>query len=184
MLVGSGNNAYEWNDAWAKIPNQESAAAGWSHHGVVVTEAGHVITLHQGDLTMLAFDKDGGLLRSWPLGLNEAHGMTLVKEGDTEYLVDCGQWTKEAARRRLRVPSRSEASLGSSRQDDADRGGSHEPPRARPGDLPGGRLHANVGCGQRRASWRQRRRMGSRRLRPNPNPPTDRDGRREDSGRG
>ena len=61
-----------------------------------MTEAGNVITLHQGDLTVLVFDKDGGLLRSWPLGLNEAHGLTLVKDGDTEYL-----WIADNGRKRL-----------------------------------------------------------------------------------
>ncbi len=96
MIVGSGNHTYEWSDSWAKIPNPESAAAGWSHHGVVVTESGNIMTLHQGDLTMLVFDRDGNAMRSWSLGLNEAHGMTLVKEGGTEYL-----WITDNGRKRL-----------------------------------------------------------------------------------
>jgi DNA-binding beta-propeller fold protein YncE len=42
------------------------------------------------------FDEDGNAQRSWDLGLNEAHGMTLVKEGDTEYL-----WIADNGRKRL-----------------------------------------------------------------------------------
>ena len=95
MLVGSGKNTYEWVEDWAKFPNPESAAAGWSHHGVAVTETGDIITLHQGDLTVLVFDKSGQLKRSWDLGLNEAHGMTLVREGGTEYL-----WIADNGRKR------------------------------------------------------------------------------------
>jgi DNA-binding beta-propeller fold protein YncE len=95
MLIGSGKNTYEWIDDWANIPNPASAAAGWSHHGVAVTEAGNVITLHQGDLTVLVFDHDGNVVRSWYPGLNEAHGITLVKEGGTEYL-----WIADNGRKR------------------------------------------------------------------------------------
>ena len=37
---------------------------------------------------------------------------------------------------------------------------------ARPSYLPGWTLHANIGCGQRRAPWRQRRHLGGRWLWP------------------
>ena len=86
MRIGSGEHTYEWVDKWAKIPDTESARIGWAHHGVVVSESGDVIAFHQSDRTVLVFDKEGNLLRSWPSGLNEAHGMTLVKEDDSEYL--------------------------------------------------------------------------------------------------
>ena len=86
MLVGTGENAFEWIDGWAKIPDTESARAGWAHHGVVVTEAGEVIAFHPGDPTMLVFDRAGNLQRSWMTDLTEAHGMALAREGDAEYL--------------------------------------------------------------------------------------------------
>ena len=95
MRIGTGEHTYHWNDDWATLPNPESAKAGWSHHGIVVTEAGKIITLHQGDLKMMEMDPDGTVQRSWDLGLNEAHGITLVKDGDTEYL-----WIADNGRKR------------------------------------------------------------------------------------
>jgi len=96
MRVGSGDSTYEWVEHWAKIPDTESARSGWAHHGVAISESGHVIALHQEDATVLVFDGDGNLERSWPSGLIEAHGITLVKEGDTEYL-----WIADNGRKRL-----------------------------------------------------------------------------------
>jgi DNA-binding beta-propeller fold protein YncE len=86
MRIGTGENTYEWDDHWAKLPDTESARTGWAHHGVVVTEAGDIVTFHQADGMVLVLDKDGNLKRSWAAGVTEAHGMTLVKEGGAELL--------------------------------------------------------------------------------------------------
>ena len=86
MQIGSGANKYEWDADWARIPDTESARTGFAHHGVAVTEASEIIAFHQSDRTFLVFDQDGNLKRSWPSGLTEAHGITLVKAGGTEYL--------------------------------------------------------------------------------------------------
>ncbi|HLH74227.1 MAG TPA: hypothetical protein VKX96_13145, partial [Chloroflexota bacterium] len=58
----------------------------WAHHGVVVNEAGDVIACHPAYATLLVFDANGRLRRTIPTDLIEGHSMTLVKEGDTEYL--------------------------------------------------------------------------------------------------
>ncbi len=86
MRVGSGENTYEWIDSWAGIPETESATKGWAHHGVVVTEDSEVIAYHQGDPTVLVFDRDGRLTRSWETDLTESHGMALAKESSAEFL--------------------------------------------------------------------------------------------------
>jgi len=86
MRIGTGDNTYDWIDNWAKIPDTPSARTGWAHHGIVVTEADEVILFHQLDPTVLVFDTKGDLLRSWDIGLTNAHSMTLVKEGGTEFL--------------------------------------------------------------------------------------------------
>ena len=86
MRIGSEKHTYEWIDNWAKIPDTESARAGWAHHGIVVTEVGDVIIYHPGDPAVLTFDRDGKLRGSWDSGLVEGHGITIVKEGSTEYL--------------------------------------------------------------------------------------------------
>ena len=95
MNVGSGANTYEWQERWAHIPDSASARAGWAHHGVVVTEAGQVVTYHPGDPTMMMFDSQGELLRSWSVDVSDAHGMTLAKEGDQEVL-----WVADNGRKR------------------------------------------------------------------------------------
>lgn len=86
MLVGDGEHTYEWLEKWAKIPDTPSAATGWAHHGIVVSEAGKVIAFHQGDPTVLVFDEEGNLERAWNGTVDNAHGMHIVKEGNTEYL--------------------------------------------------------------------------------------------------
>ena len=86
MRVGSGNNTYNWVGDWAKVPESESATKGWAHPGIIVTESGDVITCHSGDPTVLTFDKDGNLKSSWTGEFVDAHGITLVKDGGTEYL--------------------------------------------------------------------------------------------------
>ena len=95
MRIGTGANTYEWIENWAKIPDTESARAGWAHHGVVVSETGDVITFHQEDKTVLVFDRAGNLKGSWDSGLAEGHGMTIVKEGGTEYI-----WFADNGRKR------------------------------------------------------------------------------------
>ena len=86
MQVGSGSNTYNWIDNWANIPDSESASKGWAHPGMVVTESGDVITCHAGDPTVMTFDKDGNLKGSWTGDFVDAHGITLVNEGGTDYL--------------------------------------------------------------------------------------------------
>ena len=95
MQIGSGANTYEWQDSWAGIPDSESARAGWAHHGVAVTESGQVITYHPGDPTMMVFDGEGNLVRSWRVDLSDAHGITLVNEGGRELL-----WIADNGRKR------------------------------------------------------------------------------------
>lgn len=107
MHIGSGEHTYEWIDNWAKIPDTESSRTGWAHHGIVVTEAVYVVAFHQGDPTMLIFDKDGNLQRSWEIGLNEAHGITLVKEGGVEYLWLSDNWEKPQHKLGYQVPETS-----------------------------------------------------------------------------
>ena len=98
MLIGSGDTTYTWNDDWAEIPNPGEAKGGWSHHGVVVTEAGHIIASHPATPDLLEFDQDGKLLGTVPTPLTECHGLTLVKEGDSEFL-----WIADIGRKRHKV---------------------------------------------------------------------------------
>ena len=86
MRIGSGDNAYDWIEDWAKTPETESARTGWSHHSIVVSESGDILSGHQDDPIVQVFGKDGDFKGSWPSGCTETHGMTLVKEDGIEYL--------------------------------------------------------------------------------------------------
>ncbi|MFQ6029431.1 MAG: hypothetical protein ACE5Q6_18295 [Dehalococcoidia bacterium] len=97
MQMGSGHHTYRWQEDWARIPQGESAAAGWAHPGVAVTRSGQVITYHSGDPTVLVLDREGQLLRSWSTDLTEGHGLTLVEEGDAEFL-----WIADPGRKRTK----------------------------------------------------------------------------------
>lgn len=94
MQVGSGSNTYNWIDNWANIPDSESARMGWAHPGMVVTESGDVITCHAGDPTVMTFDQEGNLKSSWTGDFVDAHGITLVNKGGTEYLWIADNGTK------------------------------------------------------------------------------------------
>ena len=86
MQIGTGAHKYQWAEKWAKIPDTESARTGWAHHGIVVSNAGSVISFHQADPTVLVFDDSGNLASSWDTTLQNAHGMAIVTEGDEEFL--------------------------------------------------------------------------------------------------
>lgn len=55
-----------------------------------------MISFHQVDKTLLRFDNQGNLKESHQTDLTEAHGITLVKEGDTEHL-----WVADNGKKRL-----------------------------------------------------------------------------------
>ncbi len=86
MRTGTGENTYEWIGNWANVPDSESARRGWAHPGMVVTDSGEVITCHSGDHTVLFFDGDGRLVKSWDGDFSDAHGITLVRDGLSEQL--------------------------------------------------------------------------------------------------
>jgi hypothetical protein len=86
MRVGSGDHIYDWVENWPDAPESESARNGWSHHGIVVSETGDIYTGHQDDPIVQVFGGDGRFKRAWPSGCDDTHGLTLVKEGGTEYL--------------------------------------------------------------------------------------------------
>ncbi|MCH8309979.1 MAG: hypothetical protein IIB17_05725 [Chloroflexi bacterium] len=95
MQINDGHTTYQWTEDWAQIPPSESASNGWAHHGVAITASGEVISFHPGDSTMLVFDSQGRLVRSWETDFTDAHGITIVNEGGVEYL-----WVADNGRKR------------------------------------------------------------------------------------
>ena len=86
MRIGTGEHSYEWIEEWAEIPDSESARSGFSHTGVIVTGAQHVVTFHPRDRALLEFDRDGRLLGSWDVGVENAHDIVLVEDAGAEFL--------------------------------------------------------------------------------------------------
>jgi hypothetical protein len=75
---------YEFTTDWADLSAVPGAATSWAHHGLVITGGGELVGFHAGQL--VAFDGQGRVRRVVRPGLTEGHGITLVREGDEEYL--------------------------------------------------------------------------------------------------
>jgi hypothetical protein len=86
MRIGNDGQTYEWIENWAHIPDTPSGKENGRTHGVVVSETGNVLVFNQANPAVLTFNPAGELIRTWGDRFLGAHGMTLVKEGDTEYL--------------------------------------------------------------------------------------------------
>jgi hypothetical protein len=76
--------AYDMRFDWADLSSVPEAVKSWAHNGIVVTAAGELIGFHAGRL--MTFDRSGHLSKSLKTGLTEGHGITLVREGDDEFL--------------------------------------------------------------------------------------------------
>lgn len=101
MRIGSGQNTYEWIEDWARVPETPSHGQNGRTHAAVVTEAGQVVVFCQADPAVLVFDGKGALKRAWGDRFLGAHGMTLVKEGDQEYLWLTDQTSAEVVKTTL-----------------------------------------------------------------------------------
>jgi hypothetical protein len=96
--LGDDGRSYEWLEDWADVPAPEQAEAGWAHHGLAVTRSGEVVGFHPARSEVVVFDRDGHLSRSWPVGLKEGHGITLVEDDGDEriWVADPGTKMRKA----------------------------------------------------------------------------------------
>jgi hypothetical protein len=99
IRVGDDDQAYTWLEDWADVPAPEQASIGWAHHGLAITRSGDVVSFHPERPDVVIFDRDGRFLRSFPTGLDDGHGITLVVEDQHEYLwlADPGSKMRQAA---------------------------------------------------------------------------------------
>jgi len=86
MRIGEGTHRYDWTEDWARIPDSASARHGWAHPGMACGADDRIYTFHHGDPVVLTFDNAGNLLRTVDTQLTEGHGITLTREGATDYL--------------------------------------------------------------------------------------------------
>lgn len=101
MQVGSDGWSFEWNEHWARIPATRWGASNGRTHGVTVAGNGHVFVFNQAQPAVLEFDPAGRLLNAWGDRFHGAHGMTLVAEGDEEFLWLTDQATGEVVKTTL-----------------------------------------------------------------------------------
>src|ERR1039458_673573 len=81
---GDALPTYEFTSDWADLSEVPDAASSWAHNGLVATASGELIGFHAGQL--VAFDRQGRVRRLVRPGLTEGHGITLVREGDEEFI--------------------------------------------------------------------------------------------------
>ncbi len=89
-VVGQGDHTYEVTHDWGEPP---AAIQYGNTHGVVEDSQGHIYVHHTVNKasesfdTMVVFDANGRFVRSWGKEFRGvAHGLTIRKEGSTEYL--------------------------------------------------------------------------------------------------
>ena len=82
MIIHVGDLKYEWVENWTK--NQKTD--GHSHHGLVVSKSGNIITAHNSIPEILIFDQEGNLKKSFLVPVIENHGLSLSEENGVEYL--------------------------------------------------------------------------------------------------
>ena len=89
MRLDVGGLGYEWDDDWARLPDEASLRDGWAHTSVAVTDDGRIVTGHPGEPRLLVLDADGRVLPSAPVDAVELHGITL--DGDAFWIADVGR---------------------------------------------------------------------------------------------
>jgi hypothetical protein len=91
--MGTGAHTYEATHDWPQLPSHLRFG---NTHGIVVTADRRVIIAHtvhkdsQSPDAICVFDPQGKFIKSWGADLRGgAHGLTLQREGNTEYLYHC-----------------------------------------------------------------------------------------------
>lgn len=101
VIIGTGSHRFKWIDNWARIPDTASGRENGRTHGVVVTASGDVMVFNQANPGVLVFASDGTLKSTWGDRFLGAHGMTLVREGDEEFLWLTDQDSREVVKTTL-----------------------------------------------------------------------------------
>ncbi|MEZ5963657.1 MAG: 6-bladed beta-propeller [Planctomycetota bacterium] len=83
--MGAGSHRFAWVAGWGTTADGKDI--GNTHGCVVVDAAGHVYANTDTEDAVRIYDRDGHLLRTWGKDWKGGlHGMTLVREGEKEFL--------------------------------------------------------------------------------------------------
>ena len=104
MFINLENDGhrYEWLEDWADVLAPEQAQSGWAHHGLAVTRSGEIVGFHPARAEVVIFDRAGRVSRSWPVGLKEGHGLTLVEDDGNEHI-----WVADPGTKMRKAPDNS-----------------------------------------------------------------------------
>ncbi|MFC3880297.1 twin-arginine translocation signal domain-containing protein [Algoriphagus namhaensis] len=84
-LIGHGDFQYRVDEKWGMLDPSKVPVVNC--HEMVMDSKGRMIMLtDEAKNNVIIYDQSGKLLKTWTLGLGQAHGLTLVDEGDAEYL--------------------------------------------------------------------------------------------------
>jgi sugar lactone lactonase YvrE len=101
MNIGTGPHTYTWLDNWARIPCTSFGAYNGRTHGVVTTSDHRVVVFNQARPGVLILDQHGKLLNAWGDHFPGAHGLTISREADGEFLWLADQSTTEVVKTTL-----------------------------------------------------------------------------------
>jgi hypothetical protein len=73
-----GPEQLAWQEDWAETPSPEDAGRGWAHHGLGLLADGRVVAFHPERGDVVIYSSSGKCLASFPTGLVEGHGITVV----------------------------------------------------------------------------------------------------------
>jgi hypothetical protein len=104
MFINLENDGhrYEWLEDWADVLAPEQAQSGWAHHGLAVARSGEIVGFHPARAEVVIFDRAGRVSRSWPVGLKEGHGLTLVEDDGREHI-----WVADPGTKMRKAPDNS-----------------------------------------------------------------------------
>lgn len=85
QTLGHGDFRYKVDMKWGNLDPEKFPVVNC--HEMVMDRKGRMILLtDESRNNVIIYDQSGKLLETWTLGLKAAHGLTLVDEGDEEYL--------------------------------------------------------------------------------------------------
>ncbi len=84
--VGVAGERLSWREDWADTPWPEEAHDGWAHHGLAVLISGRIVGFHPSRPEVLVYEPSGRCVASFPTGLSEGHGITVVEDGGDEQI--------------------------------------------------------------------------------------------------
>jgi hypothetical protein len=85
IILESKTARYRWHEHWAAIPDTPTGQTNGKTHGIAVSNTGFVFVFHQAIPSILVYDHDGLLVKTWGR-YPGAHGLTLIQEGGEEFI--------------------------------------------------------------------------------------------------